>query len=218
MTAFNAKPHEIRAMLSGDEFCAVRPLREQPPMGYTVARFTGEHSVEFDCDPPIAEPRYIAVDYAPGDVVTVKEAHYLTDDGDEQFAVFTDDAEIVRKHLADIDRLETRWPWIDKEIIAGHRRLRSSAQMPAWASRLTLTVESVAVKRVQDVTTEEAIRAGTLSEKFMDDEPFVTSVWAEKWDQHHPKTPWSDNPWVCIASCKVHHCNIARSHQRRLRR
>jgi hypothetical protein len=39
-------------------------------------------------------------------------------------------------------------------------KLRSAIAMPHWASRFTLTPETVRVCRVQDVTEDEAIRAG----------------------------------------------------------
>lgn len=174
MPHFNAKPHEVRAMLGCDEFCIVRPLKPQPSVGFTVSRYAGEHTVEFDCDPPICAPEYIPLLFSPGDVVTVREAHAF-------------DAECIRILYAATDDIQDR------------RRVRSSAVMRNDQSRLTLTVESVSVKRVQEVTEEEARLAcgGNI-------------VLAMTWDDHHPKTPWSDNPWVCVARAKVHHCNVAK--------
>lgn len=170
MTRLLAKAHEIRAMLDGDEFVIVRPLKPQPSSVDESGRWyrmpSGGESLNcYD------------IPYAIGDSVVVKEAHA------------TDGIRVLYAATDDINEL---------------RRVRSSAVMPRWASRLTLSVTEVGVKRLQDVTEEEARLAGDDMYYAPDFSPAL-----HYWDKHHPKTPWDSNPWIVAARCLVHRCNIS---------
>lgn len=88
---------------------------------------------------------------------------------------------------------------------------KSSTQLPAWASRLTMELISVCVKRVQDVTEEEAMAMGVpeIHNSFL--ESMQSSLYnvyrrnlAVIWDHDHPEAPfrWMDNPWVWLATVK----------------
>lgn len=54
-----------------------------------------------------------------------------------------------------------------------------SSHMPRWASRLTLEVTSVTVERVQDITSEDAIREGATSR--LDD--YGRKYWQLDWSR-----------------------------------
>lgn len=95
--------------------------------------------------------------YAVGDRLWVREAHYLTDDGDYEQAVCAVDGSEVADHLAVVARLEASHPTIDW---SRHKRLRPGIHMPRWASRLTLTVTDVRVQRVQEISPEDAAAEG----------------------------------------------------------
>lgn len=109
-------------------------------------------------DVPKHAPDYVPIE--PGDRLWVREAHYLTDDGDEEFAVYAVDDAAVAEHKAEMERLTGQ---ISPEIIKRHTRLRPGIHMPRWASRLTLTVTDVRVERLQDISEADAIAEGATS-------------------------------------------------------
>lgn len=92
---------------------------------------------------------------------------------------------------------------------------RPLTTMPAWASRYTLTVVSVLVERLQDVTEEDAVIEGFPLPDGMKARICITGldgkttkslgkVWdmtaldglKRYWNAQHPKQPWEQNPWV----------------------
>lgn len=97
------------------------------------------------------------VKFAPGDRLWVREAHYLTDDGDYERAVCAADAEDVREHLATVERLKASHPQVDW---SRHARLRPGIHMPRWASRLTLIVTDVRMQRLLEISDEDAVAEG----------------------------------------------------------
>jgi len=97
--------------------------------------------------------------YAVGDRLWVREAHYLTDDGDHERAVYASDADAAADHLLGVRQTAKRYG-LDDKWLAPHVRLRSSVHMPRWASRLTLTVTDVQVQRLQYSDGEVAMVEG----------------------------------------------------------
>lgn len=93
----------------------------------------------------------------PGDRLWVREAHYLTDDGDTEYAVYAADDLATYQHLRSIDALPSDFP---ADVKAQHRRLRPSTHMPRWASRITLEITSVRVERLQDISEADALAEG----------------------------------------------------------
>lgn len=102
---------------------------------------------------------------------------------------------------------------------------RSPVTMPRWASRLTLVASEARVCRVQDVTEDEAYRAGIDEERCCGvptdscgthlggccGQPLVVDLidaFRAQWTADHGPDSWSANPWVQIARVAVHHCNI----------
>lgn len=151
--------------------------------------------------------------FAPGDRLYVREAHYLTDDGDYEHAVFAEDAASVAGHLDQMARLKLSHPQGDW---SKHLRLRPSIHMPRWASRLTLTVTDVRVQRLQDISEADAVAEGLVSAY----EGWATDADASHWgntavnsyrvlwnDLHGPDA-WDANPWVAAISFTVNRGNI----------
>lgn len=104
-------------------------------------------------------------------------------------------------------------------------RLRSSMFMPRWASRLTLEITGVRVKRVQEISEDDARAEGIKKEDLPYDPDafhlpgsygFVSGLhpfphgrihvaprdaYAELWNSlNGKKHPWASNPWVWAAT------------------
>ncbi len=75
---------------------------------------------------------------------------------------------------------------------------RPPVQMPRWASRLRLKVESVKAERLQTISNDEALPLVTAADR-RGASPFrLTNLqdYAAYWDSHFPASPWQENPWV----------------------
>lgn len=145
----------------------------------------------------------------PGDRLWVREAHYLTDNGDLEYVVYATDSEAVREHLTSIDRLPPDFP---AEVKAQHRKLRPSIHMPRWASRITLEVTGVRVERLQDISESDCWAEGI--EEVMHDFDDAAQIdmanrlgcciedakplYALLWERINGKGSWDANPWVWV--------------------
>ena len=160
--------------------------------------------------------------YAPGDRLWVREAHYLTDDGESEYAVFAADQGDVDEHLASMQTTMTSHPSIDW---SKHLRLRPSIHMPRWASRLTLTVTDVRVQRLQDISEADAVAEGIqrligskgpnyftreISGKWSGsfNAPTAAEVYSDLWNSLHGPGAWDANPWVVALTFTVQRGNI----------
>jgi len=86
----------------------------------------------------------------------------------------------------------------------------SSIFMPRWASRINLTVKSIRVERVQEITDEDAKAEGMKNMPYMlpsdkeppkFGEPICLWRYRELWDIINGKKEgcaWNDNPWVWV--------------------
>lgn len=144
--------------------------------------------------------------YVHGDRLWVREAHYLTDDGDNETAVYAEDACEVQKHINQIAQMQIGGGLSD-DWATPHLRLRPSIHMPRWASRLTLTVTDVRVQRLHDINRGDAMAEGC---------PFANMAdglnprgwYADIWDTIHGPFAWKANPWVVAVSFNVQRGNI----------
>lgn len=149
-----------------------------------------------------------------GDRLYVREAHYLTDDGDNEQAVYAADADDVAAHLAEVSNLQRRYPQIDW---SKHLRLRPSIHMPRWASRLTLTVTDVLVQRLQEISGQDSIAEGVECDTctaMKSSACHGKGCFASKdayrnlWNSLHGPDAWAANPWVVAVSFTVQRGNI----------
>lgn len=160
---------------------------------------------------------WIRLPYAPGDRLWVREAHYMTDDGESSFAVFAENEASVAEHLRDMQTVMACHPGIDW---SKHLRLHPSIHMPRWASRITLTVTDVRVQRLQEISEADAVAEGVEGDDYgawlcYASEPKSQTHWADPresyrtlWDSIHGPSAWDANPWVAAYTFTVHRCNI----------
>ena len=73
---------------------------------------------------------------------------------------------------------------------------RSPALMPEWAARKFVIVTDVKAQRLQEITEEDAIKAGVPG--IATHKPYPRQYrdsFEVLWDIKHPKHNWSSNPW-----------------------
>lgn len=169
--------------------------------------------------------------YQVGDRLWVKENHYRTDDGDEEFAVYACDEAAVREHLAALDALPASFPADTK---ARHRKLRPSIHMPRWASRLTLLITDVRVERLNAISEADAIAegmpdfgsfcesldpgeinaAGETASETASRLRWPQRWFASLWNDINGADAWDANPWVVAVSFQPFETNIDRMPER----
>ncbi len=158
---------------------------------------------------------------AVGDRLWVREAHYLTDDGDNERVVYAADAESVREHIATMERLPGR---ISESVWRRHVKLRPSIHMPRWASRLTLTVTDVRVQRLQDISGNDAQAEGIaiggpdvdVYRREADRNHEAARRWnayrvrqyRDVWEAINGAGSWEANPWCAAYTFTVERRNI----------
>ncbi len=129
-----------------------QPEQDMSLVGIYAPRLTavfGYMTPDADCKIPLR--------YMPGDRLYVREAHYLTDDGDYERVVYAAEDADVAEHLATISRMESSHPTV---YWSRHKRRRPPMHMPRWASRITLIVTDVRVQRLQEISEADAIAEG----------------------------------------------------------
>ncbi len=177
---------QVRAALDGRLSLVVEPVI--PPSPY-------DPGDDFDA---VLAMGFVKISRAAGDRLWAREAHYLTDDGDSEYAVFAEDDDAVAEHLQDMQTVMAGHPDIDW---SKHLRLRPSTHMPRWTSRLTLIVTDVTVMRVREIEWRHVSASGldVYCEKFSD-----------FWNARHAERGlgWDTNPWVTATTFTVHRCNI----------
>lgn len=105
--------------------------------------------------------------------------------------------------------------WRDNKSVG---RARASMHMPRWASRTTLIVEAVRIKRLQDIGEVDAMAEGIrrldgpLIHYGTDtDAPYATSAkgaYAILWNAINGEGAWEENPWVIAYTYRVIRRNI----------
>lgn len=188
----------VRALLDGRKTQTRRVLK--PPYG----------TLEYLRD---GTWRPICTKFFKGDRLYVREAHYITDDGDSGYAAFAEDQEGVAAHFAEMQTLMASYPNIDW---SKHLRLRPSIHMPRWASRLTLIVTDVRVQRLHEISEADAVAEGIDRHgdrfsgygKASDQWMGAIDSFASLWISIHGTEAWDANPWVCAITFTAHRCNI----------
>lgn len=220
----------IRALLAGSKTQTRRTLKLQPAPGISIVRKTIR---PLDAAPYHAfERRSVYGNYAGeldirikrGDRLWVKEAHYITDNGHDLYAVYSEDQQSVYEHLAAIDSMQADLKLSDTWA-KPHRKQRPSIFMPRWASRLTLTVTDVRVEKLQDISEPDAVAEGIERHKsgwmpystaFYDGDGVTPAnyhadprvSYMQLWNLINGSGAWEANPWVVAYSFTVHHGNI----------
>lgn len=152
----------------------------------------------------------------PGDRLWVREAHYLTDNGHGEHAVYAADAVAVRAHLAAIQELPGAFP---DGVKTRHRKLRPSIHMHRWASRILLEITYIRVERLQDISEEDA-KAEGIEPHYAGWMPYNTMFYEsdgitpanyfkdprhsylQLWESINGAGSWDANPWVWVISFK----------------
>jgi hypothetical protein len=168
-----------------------------------------------------------ALPYSVGDRLWVREAHYLTDDGENEYPIYAADAEALREHLKTVESMRVD-PRMSK-VVAAHARLRAAMHMHRWASRATLIVTNVRVQRLQDISPEDVTAEGieTWPHAAFDFAKGVPQpgyrfpnggfgafpgahlqAFEMLWDTLHGPDAWSLNPWVAAITFRTILANI----------
>lgn len=158
-------------------------------------------------------PKLYNARFAIGDRLWVREAHYLTDNGHAEQAVYAADAEAVAAHFEAIKALSPDFP---AEVKSRHLKLRPSIHMPRWASRMTLLVDQVRIERLQDISPEDAKAEGLSWVPPTFGIPGIASSWcgdprdayAALWMHLNGEESWFSNPWVIATTFRVVMANI----------
>ena len=204
----------VRALLEGRKTQTRRVLKPQPvPCLSWSAPPAGTYP---------SDRGWSRIPAQPGDRLWVREAFYLTDDGEAGCAVHAADEDAVKEHFRSIR--ETQAKHILSDGWAGpHLRLRSSIHMPRWASRITLIVEAVKIERLQDISEADAIAEGIRrdssafmhagwwvydGEKLPSGEPANVTTkpidsFASLWRSINGPDSWDANPWVAAITFRV---------------
>jgi hypothetical protein len=228
----------VRALLDGRKTQTRRLLKVPGIMGGRYPILPPEEAIELEAGEfqrgtfhyastgALSGPYQIG--YATGDRLYVREAHYLTDDGDSEYAVYACDIEVVREHLANLAGLPKHFP---PDVLARHQRLRPSIHMPRWASRLTLLVDDVRVERLQAISEADAIAEGAkevpigappgipdligyhhgqVIEPLEDCFISASASFRHLWKSLHGPESWDANPFVVALTFSVVRGNIDR--------
>lgn len=142
----------------------------------------------------------------PGDRLWVREAHYLTDDGDHEYAVYAADEMATAQHINDVGNIAARHG-LGTEWLSRHTKCHPSIHMSRWASRLTLIVTDTRLERVQDISEEDAI-AEAAPMLHIDPESVAPTRFAAVWNTLHGPAAWDRNDEVVALTFTVHKCNI----------
>lgn len=190
-----------------------RVLKPQPPDGAQLvsAPFRGDGKdlhiqfTEIDGLPGKSQP----VPYRPGDKIWVREAWGCSHRGDSTPGGRPYDPVILYQATDDAPTgCEAAVQWEPF-------KWSPSIHMPRWASRITLDVTEVRVRRLQEITPADARAGGHLvgpanyPQEVHDDA--ARDWFMDLWDSlnaNRPGCSWLDNPWVVAVTFKPRLVNI----------
>lgn len=230
----NLKPWEARAFQQGNKTRITRVVKNQPPEGSTlyvgnyfpmVVGRDGEQrpatrevygvwseNGEYACKSPFGQPgdellgRETWQEYCPiwlgawcghGAQEDIERDHrivYRADDPDKW--LIRDTPEEAAKWGRDVSG----------DVIGPPAGWKSPRTMPRWASRVTLTIKSVRVKRVQDISEADAISEGILATKWAESElplreqalPLSVLAYSHLCEEINGAGSWDANPLVWV--------------------
>lgn len=196
----------VRALLAGTKTQTRRPVKPQPETQHDGEPYwyVGGYRV-WGYRPPSAVPlraggNPLPCPYGqPGDKLWVRESWALDDE----------DGHVM--YRADIGHDSCADAWEQGRIEGVPRyKWRPSIHMPRTACRLVLTLESVRVERLNDISEADALAegvtpkwepgcSGRLMEAFngFSFRP-AASAYADLWEQINGPGAWSANPWVWV--------------------
>lgn len=233
---YNATSEQVRAHLYGRLKQLWVPCKEQPTSAHGIVEkptlWCGDERSWFIC--------LVEHDWwfghcplgVPGDGLVVKETwrRGIPSRPEWRAATLYYQVDDVFRDVRDLDAPQVqRWWDQTRSPFNGHQwkawleRRCSPVTMPRWASRITLEVTDVEVRRVQSITDEEAIAAGCIDGGCTscgesshpgpcgcdDPSPNYVDDFAGKWIARHgwiaghgKRYPWHSNPWAWCASVK----------------
>lgn len=198
-----ARDWEIRAALAGRKTVWRRPMRKQPPPECSINYPLGNESWRPEGARSLLRHLWEAwhgplfknrpsghlcghfvqlAPYRPSDVLSVREAWHPRSPVSCPCCVAYRADHSISETCCDHSMDYTSAPW------------RSSATMPAWASRLSLPVVNVRAERLHDVSEDDAAVEGLLE---LPELAFSTlTAMIEQWNEDNPRHPWDSNPWT----------------------
>ncbi len=193
----------VRALLDGRKTQTRRVVKPQPVSnGYEFRAATGEILCHCDYLPPdclVQPPHYdhpfrdrperMCPYGEPGDRLWVRET----------WAGHESDDDVSPKSIPAAWSSPPVWYAATETDHRGRGRWRPSIHMPRWASRITLAVTSVRVKRLQDVTEDDARAEGVTPLPFGRGVQTYRDAFAGLWDViNGARAPWASNLWVWV--------------------
>jgi len=191
---YNLRADQVRAVLDGRLSMLVVPIRKRAALDALAV---------FNRDVLLLPGSRDLLPFKPGDTIWCREAWRVVKASDE-----------LKPGQMTGGGYTRVWHEVDRDNCDQHGKLRSSQHMPRWASRISITVKGVTVKRVQDVTEEEAIAAGCRS--FFDHDNLVNIAspnggsipmvalrgpiddFKRDWTARHGPDAWDRNDWCAF--------------------
>lgn len=141
--------------------------------------------------------------FLPGDILWVKEKW----------------GEVTAINSTTFKKLPTKFRYEAdlKHVIEGHDKFFPASNMPIDAARIFLKVKDICIKRLQDVTEEDAVREGVEmtcnGPKFKQWRIYTssfgfqanTALWSYQslWEKINGRESWDNNPWVWVFTFDV---------------
>lgn len=219
----------VRAILEGRKTQTRRVVKPRPPAGHTFAGFTIHSTLTSDegkavwragnTSAHLRDAHRVRCPYGqPGDRLLVREAW-------RTYASLDDIPPRGIAPGAGVQYEAGGSNIIGTNRLHGMGKLRQGMFMPRWASRITLEIVSVRVKRLQDMEGQapyegecDALAEGVNSIHYGDgcyyysafrDEPHPknwcdpTDAFRELWESINGPRTWDENPWAWVIEFKA---------------
>lgn len=191
----------VRAILEGRKTVTRRVVKPQPDfLGSMVDPNTPFKTLDAGLHARITCP------YGePGDRLWVREA-------------WAADAQVDAIAPSDLSQGEPIWYPADLSVrqtgcsMISKGRVRPSIHMPRWASRILLEITAVRVKRLQDISEEQALAEGVRGEPCDHARQACADIgcWGDTakgafgflWESLNGEGSWAANPWVWVVEFK----------------